>query len=909
MINRFVSPIVRPVIFLCVVAAELGSPVMAQRSLPPALNPVTYKSPSARYALTVDPSDMYGCGPAGYRCAKDGKTLWSSELPFTLYEAGITDAGVAGGYGYTHGPSGFLGRGPGEGPGEFLVVILGPDGKIRLKESVKRAESSFLHGPTDPVANGLIFDERNDRIVVRVGDPDLNRGHESWWVYRISTASLTGKLTPVELMSDSQAARWILDAKPISGTPLTLVHWWRFDLRRDRNSVGARFTLIDLNAKPVWSLELPNDYTVADDEKATDKIRNLIRERGGILRSDQLGHFDLLYAAESRRVTFEVKPDGSDKWTVTEVGRTPFAFSSSPRPPLEAAVIPERELKSLGPLVLRGDQAAPRPSIRDVRNFVIDGAGRIAFLREDDDQTAFVLVDPMGKVPRELPLNMEPKSPDSHWSGYGWVGGDFILTRSDFGPDGKCRAWRVDMRAGKVERLASFDCPPVERLRGFADGAFVAFARLRSKFTMEEFVIGFDERGKRTWTLKDDFNDKRPEALFSVQDVALTSTGEVAVLQGIINQIKFFDRDGHYLRQVELEKAWRRKPNYVARIGRDIDGGVIVEDFHGSPPFVRMKRDCTVRGGLQPRHADGRIVQTLDGIQTAPDGNIWTCDGHSVLRLNSSGVVDRVLGESPQAAQLARIAGVFVGPHDWIFVVDSRVGSIHVFDTAGQFLHVCQTKPTDFSGEIWFPAVTFDGQGTVYLGLGDGMSLSENKRRYLRFSEKGVRLEPAVLPAADCHFQTATGNIVARDYEAIRLIDPAGKTIRTIQRRPDGNWLERPDAATVAPNGAMAILAESRSDRRATVNLYKANGDPVRTVLLPESIGRYLHLAYDGRRIVVTGESGLIIYDGSGAAVLHSKVPIKVQQGSFYYPYILAGGRELALFDGKTLALHRFEMP
>ncbi len=29
----------------------------------------------------------------------------------------------------------------------------------------------------------------------------------------------------------------------------------------------------------------------------------------------------------------------------------------------------------------------------------------------------------------------------------------------------------------------------------------------------------------------------------------------------------------------------------------------------------------------------------------------------------------------------------------------------------------------------------------------------------------------------------------------------------------------------------------------------------------------------------------------------------------FYYPYLLPGGRELALFDGKRPVLHRYELP
>ena len=86
--------------------------------------------------------------------------------------------------------------------------------------------------------------------------------------------------------------------------------------------------------------------------------------------------------------------------------------------------------------------------------------------------------------------------------------------------------------------------------------------------------------------------------------------------------------------------------------------------------------------------------------------------------LRKTGVIDRILGEGPQPTRLGPIAGIFSDPRGRIYAIDSRTGSIHVFDQSGNLLNVCQAKPTDFKHEILFPALTVNDKGDVYLGLG-----------------------------------------------------------------------------------------------------------------------------------------------------------------------------------------------
>ena len=88
-----------------------AAPLPAPAQLAPAtLNPASRASPSGEYVLHVDPTDPRGAGPGRHRLDRlegDGKrALWERTLPFTLWEAAVTDDGVSVGYGYTGGRHG-----------------------------------------------------------------------------------------------------------------------------------------------------------------------------------------------------------------------------------------------------------------------------------------------------------------------------------------------------------------------------------------------------------------------------------------------------------------------------------------------------------------------------------------------------------------------------------------------------------------------------------------------------------------------------------------------------------------------------------------------------------------------------------------------------------------------------------
>ena len=102
--------------------------VRAMEGPPPVLNPRTYQSGSGEFSVHVDPSDLHGRGAAEYQFAARGKPTVSRRLPFTLWDAGITDTGRVVGYAYSHGWRGFSEEGYKAGMGNFSVVLITPTG-------------------------------------------------------------------------------------------------------------------------------------------------------------------------------------------------------------------------------------------------------------------------------------------------------------------------------------------------------------------------------------------------------------------------------------------------------------------------------------------------------------------------------------------------------------------------------------------------------------------------------------------------------------------------------------------------------------------------------------------------------------------------------------------------------------
>ena len=867
------------------------------RSLPEPpriLNPRSYGSPSGQYALLVDPGDRYGQFGASYRLTKQGREVWSGQRPFTLWEAVVTDDGVVGGYSYSLGWSGYAEGRSKAGHGDFHVILIDAEGHLRLDQVTKREGGRGIpNAPPNPLASGLVVDADNDRLLVRIQDADYDRNAEAWWVFRISTGKSLGVCRPKELMPDAELARSLCEVRPVAGTPLMLVRWSRSEEDQEVGD-GARFTLVTPAGETVWSIDWPGDYHIPNDEAAEDRLWSELHKHGAILRCDQPGRFELWRARDAQRVGFSVGRGAAGRWLVTEGDRRPYVAPPKVEPP--PAAIPDWRPHVSGRITLRVPGRRPAPPIRDLSDFVFDGRGRIAFIRREADQShTFILVDQAGKVLRSLPLPMSRDRSDP--TTLAWIADDrFLVVQGSPNDRATTVAEWIDAATGRLTPDDVFHGPIPPKIVGFPDGGFASLA------WMGEEVAAFDARGARRWSLRADLSANAPATLYMPTDIAVTTESKIAVLDVYRSTVQLFDRDGKHERTIELGRAWKSQPNYPSEIAADRDGGFVVHDRHGSPRLFRMGADGTVRARVNPRYADGRRFRLDPGARVAPDGRLWTSDGHALLRLDGDGTVNRVLGEPPNIDRLDRAVAVALDASGRIYAVAGRTGTVHVFDPDGRWLRACEPDPGDVPEELYGPDLAVSDSGEVFLSV-----IGSDDRRHLHFSPEGKRLG-FVAPPRDTfpqrwHVQPRTARRWVVCLEEILLVDRSGRVIRTIARRPDRNWLEWAGPASVAPDGSIAVVDA------ASVNLYTAQGDPVRTMHLPRSF-KWSHpeIAYDGRHLVVA-EEGLIVAFSVKGDVVGRLVPLPPgEHDGAWTPFLTRGGSELLLFNGRN-TIYRFAMP
>jgi hypothetical protein len=217
--------------------------------------------------------------------------------------------------------------------------------------------------------------------VIRIPDVDPFARREKWKVYRTSTAQRVGEFEPLSLMTDRKGVMSLRDAKLVPGTPLALLHWWRNENGRDilHPAYGARFTLIDLEGKPVWTCDRPRDYSIPGNKHAEEWLRGFLDQHGAILRTDQPNRFEIFLGKENKRLIASVNRDDSGKWIVKEVARVPYTEPTPSK--VDAPSLPVCKLKYLGPLVLHeSDTATPRA--RGSHHDVLDTVGEVEIVRD-----------------------------------------------------------------------------------------------------------------------------------------------------------------------------------------------------------------------------------------------------------------------------------------------------------------------------------------------------------------------------------------------------------------------------------------------------------------------------------------------------------------------------------------------
>ncbi|MBB6050271.1 hypothetical protein [Armatimonas rosea] len=820
---------------------------MKQR-LPSVLQPRTYVSPSGEYTALVNPTNREGGGPAHYRVKRGQTVLWEGKRPFTLWEADLTDSGTLAGYAYSQGEEGFWGLRQSRGYGTLDVVILTPDGTTRLRTSVPR-ESGYLHGLPSPWGEGVLASETTDRLFILTGNARQQR-EERWFVYALST----GKRLKDLVFNEEHVS--ILKAKSVAGTPLFLLHQWLFT-DGDPWHTGARFTLIDLNGKSVWKQALPTDYDIPHDEDAQDSLRNEIRRDGAILETTKPGEFTLRFVREKQRVTFTVAKEPDGAWRVMEAGREPYVV---PKPPPLVFTAPTVALTHQGTLTLRSPSTQAAHPIREIRNLIAAGPGRLAFLREDKD---LVVVSEQGKLLSTIslaPIALEREK--DRFSQLLWRNSEQFLVFVEREKEGKrfLHTYPVDARTKTVGKPLRSEETLLQAAAALPRGGFITLGSIHQRYTISHALVAYDGALKKRWELiVDGYRDsEKPRALLSPESATVLRDGTVAVLDVTQKTVHLYTEAGHWFKTISLQKAWKREPRYPNDIRATPDGGFLIHDFNSEPSLIWMTKTGRVLAEATPHDLAGQAIEFPQPTITT-SGNLWVSDDYCLLQQNQKGRPVRLLGTPPDTRSLTAISDLTIHPDGRILAVDKRTSTAHLFAADGTWrTRYRPMKPQSSFRSFLGTALTFGPSDTF------------------RIEDEWFDLRGKPIPRPKLPYR------------------------RPLERRPDGRWLDRirlrlaPGA--VARDGSLALLDDKQ------VCLYTPAREPLRQFPLPDNLGDYPELAYDGKHVVVAGDKALVCYTATGEPRWQAPLPFPEA-----LPFLTDEGQTLCLFDGKR-TIYRYAM-
>lgn len=860
---------------------------------PPILNITTYRSPSGEWSATIDPSKREGGGPGAYRVEHKGKLAWEKNLDFTMWEAAITDNGELAGYGYTSGWRGW--DGAPRDSGDMVIAIVGPDGTVRHRESRARRERA-MHGPPSPTARGFFIDPIHDRFVVLLGVLNQNEIEAQWESFSLSTGKRLPDITHIEPPKPEGAKMLYLGVQsptPVPGTPFTLFVWGVTQYQPSHE--GVRLSLLDSQAKEVWHVDLPDEFSSFQrfDIWSIDDLK--------LVPPPESGRFSFRSPSAQARIEYSITEDKSQPtgWLVKETKREAEAVAIQlPDPP--DPKLPSLELKSLGVVTLESGSAEASPPL-SVREFDFDPDGRIGFVSVKDDKSVqLVLYRPDGTMDKAVPL---PEfSGGSRVPSAVCVGPDrWVLLEcpmgENLGDKPPCTARLLDAKSGTLAPIPDFTCPYTftETIKG-GDGVFA----ILGDYTSREVGI-YDATGKVLV--------RQETPAFSPQDLAISTRKDVGILSGIDNQIVILSADSTP-RSIDLTEAIGYKPNYVAGLERDTDGGWILFDFHGAQAIYRLDAAGKVVARFSPHHKDGRTFEIHGNVKRSPDGHLWTCDGSSLLRLKEDGEVDQTIGRSADSKALDEIHCAAFDAQGNIYAVNADNSSVHVFDSAGKAKRILVPNPQDFPANDSGPGeITVAGDGSVYYYVS-----SFNDNGYLKLNPDGTRagfqhgISREVVDV--WRFKPGAQERFVEGYHAAFLTDAEGKVTKKLDRRADRKWLDLVECGAIAFDGSSVVLAGA-SNRTSTsstaLTCFSPTGDVVKTIEYPYgSMGA--RVATNGKMAVIMGGRGGVMVDlQSGESKLWG--PELGEDSYGLEPFFTADGKELWLLSTHDKKLFKFAMP
>lgn len=890
------------------------------------VQPYEVHSASGSWRAAVNPSSKYGAGPCNVRVERDNVVAWERELPVTLFESVVTNAGRLAGYGHT---SGFGGR---DKPGEFVVLILDSSGAVLLDErtrSVEDSESGASSVRTRPA--GLMLDVERERLTLRLHITSREPLRELWRRYSLTEPARLSTIDPLAHNFAQQRHAVILSATQILGAPLVLVEWNPFD-GGNAKPPARRFVLLDDDGAPVWTRDVQQRAPKGDSF-----ARAMFAGRSTMLGAPAPHRFELLHGADKARVTYEVEHEAATgTWRVVEVARAAWngedavLIAHNKRPSVPQVRVTSRELELLD-IVAPDVERRERDWNSGIVAFEPRANGTLRFarcLRRGEFEFGFV--DARGQLTRRIAF--EP--PDSLDGGV-WcaLAGERWLAVEPARKHAGTMAWIIDGASGATAQLAHF--PNVEeydfQLAAAPDGGFAVLGMADVDRVACNALVRWDARGAVVWARGTsaaalDFDSGEfkpaPAAFEDADDLAFGADGALYVLLADAGEVLTFDAGGELGKRIRLvdpareekaaentesEEDWESDRDWSLQ---DLlvlpTGGMLIYDWRGAPSgtWRRFDNDGRLLEGHGVRRAGGEIdvAETRSFVLDAK-GVLWSSLHDEILSYDSTGKATTRFGAplatdalhlplEPSFDELGRLRAI-----------DELTLAIFLFDADG-----ARAARVDVASELRRRDRDLN---LAYPSLRSG----PDGRQLLQFSER--RNEWFVLDAAGKRVASLDlgGNLVAwrsdggfwtvdSEADVLRQRTPHGDVVRTLERHPSGLFFESIDALALGPDDGVAIAA--LAGHAASLVLYDRDGKHLRTLATPGRVGEPLHWRGDWL-VYRDGERNWLLASLRSGEFNDLEAPVDADER--YAWGMSPDGREAWRAQTNPLRVRRFALP
>ena len=459
-------------------------------------------------------------------------------------------------------------------------------------------------------------------------------------------------------------------------------------------------------------------------------------------------------------------------------------------------------LEHLGTLAL--DAHDPPGAVLDgVSTFAIARDGRFACLPSrssvDIGRAALTILSADGLLERRVDLTALTDR-DGLWADVAWDGaGRVLVLRVPLGAGLSPRLWAVDPRNGEVTEIPIPAHP--ERFDHSVIGMPDGFALLRG-----EDVFAFELDGTPRWS------SPLRQGRSSADGATVLADGRIALLDRSPGGVQILGHDGATGPYIRLAPS----PRYARSITAVPDGFLIVDPVDDDVAIHAFDAGGKRLSHYVPRRASGRPIGRPEPRIDA-EGRVWVEDGHSLLRLDENGVVDRVIGDPKRVGGVTAVA---LGPDDRIHALSEHSGVVHVLAPSGELLHRCIPRADDVPAEVSLASLTVEHDGRVLVDHsrdGDG---------HLAFSPQGdFEGRERVAVEGNSWHALPGGGLLVLGWGKAWLLRDGERTV--IERGRDGAWLRSVGDASVAPDGSF-ILACSPNLFEAPAEAQSAIKSPYR---------------------------------------------------------------------------------